>query len=712
MSDSAQLLLQKYFGYDQFRHQQAEIINSVVQGGDALVLMPTGGGKSLCYQIPALMRDGVGVIVSPLIALMQDQVDTIRTLGMRGAYINSSQDLNTRRGVEQDLLQGKLDLLYIAPERLLSSATMQMLSQCNVALFAIDEAHCVSQWGHDFRPEYQQLKILSTRFPNVPRIALTATADQRTRHEIVEQLSLQNAQQYIHSFDRPNITYTISDSGKSKDRLWAFLQRNHPEDAGIVYCLSRKKVDEIALWLADKGRDALPYHAGLANDVRSRNQSRFLKEEGVIIVATIAFGMGIDKPDVRFVAHLNLPKSIEAYYQETGRAGRDGEPANAWMAYQLNDVITLRQMLQSSEGSEQYKRVTIQKLDAMLALCEMTDCRRQALLAYFDESLAEPCGNCDNCLSPPTTWDGTQAAQKALSCVYRTGQRFGVTYLVDVLAGTDNERIKNYGHDKVSTYGIGNDISKTTWRSIYRQLIARGYLQVDHEGFGSLTLADKCRPVLKGEQNILFRESVKKVTSKSKTRKKSASLGLRIVNQPLFDELKALRLDVSQQQNVPPYVVFHDRTLISMAEKRPNSKAQLSEISGVGAKKLDLYADDFLNIIALNPLPELLQNKLSDTINQTLSLYLDGHDCREIAKRRELGESAIYIHFADSIEAGLLSCDDVLDIEDNEVGIIQDVIDEMSMLDNEELKPVFEALGGAYEYGVIRCVAAEMSLNQ
>ena len=713
MSDTeAQALLSKYFGFDHFRYQQAEIIDNVLQGGDALVLMPTGGGKSLCYQIPSVIREGVGIIISPLIALMQDQVDSIRGLGMQAAYINSSQDFETRRGVEQDLQQGKLDLLYIAPERLLNGETLQLLSRCKIALVAIDEAHCVSQWGHDFRPEYQQLKMLATRFPDVPRIALTATADLRTRKEIVEQLSLQNAGHYIHSFDRPNISYTIAEGDQSKDKLWTFLQNNHPDDAGIVYCLSRKKVDAIAQWLSDKGRTALPYHAGLDNTVRSTNQSRFLKEEGIIIVATIAFGMGIDKPDVRFVAHLNLPKSIEAYYQETGRAGRDGTPANAWMAYQLNDVITLRQMLQSSEGSEQYKRVTLQKLDAMLALCEMTDCRRQAILGYFDETLAEPCGNCDNCITPPKTWDGTEAAQKALSCVYRTGQRFGVAYLVDVLTGTSNERIINNQHDKVSTFGIGQDISKTAWRSIFRQLIARAYLLLDVEGYGGLRLADKCRAVLKNKQTILFRESVKqRKPGKAASRKKSNDLALGLVNQNLFDALKALRTSLAQEQGVPPYVVFHDRTLISMATKRPQNKTEFSTISGVGAQKLERYADEFLNVIVADSLPEILQNKLSDTINETLMLYLDGHNCDEIARRRQISQSTVMSHFADSIEAGLLSAEEVLDLDENEVNIIRSTVEETDAIAKNQLKPVFEALSGAYEYDVIRCVMAEMALE-
>ena len=707
----AQALLSKYFGYDEFRHHQADIITAITNGEDALVLMPTGGGKSLCYQIPSLMREGVGIIISPLIALMQDQVDSLRELGIRGAFINSSQDYQTRCGIERDLVQGHLDLLYIAPERLFKPETLNLLSRCKIALFAIDEAHCVSQWGHDFRPEYRQLSILAETFPGVPRIALTATADQRTRMEIVEQLSLQNAQQFVHSFDRPNIRYTIAEGSQSKQKLLAFLEQYHPQDAGIVYCLSRKKVDDIAAWLTEQGRDALPYHAGLSNDVRARNQAHFLKQDSVIIVATIAFGMGIDKPDVRFVAHLNLPKSIEAYYQETGRAGRDGEPANAWMAYQLNDVITLSQMLQSSDGSEQYKRVTQQKLSAMLALCEMTDCRRQALLAYFGETAAEPCGNCDNCLDPPQTWDGSEAAQKALSCVYRTGQRFGVTYLIDVLCGSENDRISANGHQQLSTFGIGRDLAKPIWRSVFRQLIARSYLLVDLDGFGSIRLAEKCRAVLKGEQAIQFRKNSASGKAERKRSKSSAASSLSAIDQPLFEALKTLRTSMATEQNVPPYVIFHDKTLLEMARSRPSNVAEFAHISGVGAKKLERYGSDFLQCIADQALPDQLNNKLSSTINETLALHLNGLSIEQIAANREMQESTIYTHFADCIESGILSCEGVLEIEENEIELIREAIEETGALESNQLKPVYEALGGAYEYGIIRCVISDMLLS-
>ena len=467
----AKQILQSTFGYDAFRHNQHEIIQTLLEGGDAFVLMPTGGGKSLCFQIPAMLREGVGIVVSPLIALMQDQVDALLQLGIRAAFLNSTLSFSEQEEIEQSLRRNELDLLYVAPERLLGEKTLQLLEQCQISLFAIDEAHCVSQWGHDFRKEYQQLSTLPDRFPNIPRIALTATADQRTRAEIIQQLQLSQAGVYINSFDRPNIRYIISEAQNSRDKLWRFIQENHQGDAGIIYCLSRKKVEATATWLSDKGLTALPYHAGLSADIRQRHQQRFLREDAVIIVATIAFGMGIDKPDVRFVAHLNLPKNIEAYYQETGRAGRDGTPANAWMSYGLQDVITLRQMMQDSDAGEEHKRIIQQKLDAMLGLCELASCRRQAILAYFDEQLNEPCGNCDNCLSPPATWDATVDAQKALSTVYRTGQRFGVAYVTDVLRGKVDERIQRNRHDQLSTFGIGEELSVFEWRSLIVNLL-------------------------------------------------------------------------------------------------------------------------------------------------------------------------------------------------------------------------------------------------
>jgi len=589
-------ILNETFGYSEFRHSQADIIKTLLEGQDALVLMPTGGGKSLCYQIPALIREGTAIIISPLIALMQDQVEALSELGIRAAFLNSTQARGTQQAIEQDLMQGHINLLYVAPERLLMEQTLRLLEQIDIALFAIDEAHCVSQWGHDFRKEYQQLYLLHERFPDVPRIALTATADTRTRQEIIDQLQLQQARQFINSFDRPNIQYTISEGQNGRDRLWQFIDKEHAQDAGIVYCLSRKKVEATAQWLTDKGRTALPYHAGLSADVRQQHQQRFLREEGVIIVATIAFGMGIDKPDVRFVAHLSLPKSIEAYYQETGRAGRDGEPANAWMAYGLQDVISLRQMMQDSDADEQFKRIAQQKLEAMLGLCELTSCRRQTLLDYFNEALPEPCGNCDCCINPPETWDGTEAAQKALSCVYRTGQRFGVNYIIDVLTGKDDKRIQQYRHDQLSTFGIGTELSAVEWRSIFRQLISRGYLDADVEAYGALKLTEQSRPLLRGETDLHLRKQVKPV-SKQKKRTGKITHALSEADEALFDELRNKRLQLAQEQGLPPYIIFHDSTLQQMAADKPATLSDMGLISGVGEQKLEKYGKVFIDLI-------------------------------------------------------------------------------------------------------------------
>ncbi len=599
----AEAVLNSVFGYKAFRSFQADAITALIEGADVLALMPTGGGKSLLYQIPSLVRAGTGIVVSPLIALMQDQVDALKELGVRAAYLNSSQTPDEQRATERALLEGALDLLYVAPERLLSERTLTLLRGAELALIAIDEAHCVSQWGHDFRPEYRQLRQLADHFPHVPRIALTATADARTRDEIVEELHLKAARRFVASFDRPNIRYMIDPSGgaSARERLWKFLKAEHAEDAGIVYCLSRRQVEETADWLVGKGRQALPYHAGLDPLVRQRNQRRFLNDDGIIVVATIAFGMGIDKPDVRFVAHLALPKTIEAYYQETGRAGRDGEPADAWMAYGLNDVAMLRNWIESSEAGEERKRSERQKLGALLGFTEMTGCRRKALIGYFGETYPSDCGNCDNCLSPPETVDGTQAARKALSCIYRTGERFGVGYLVDVLTGKDDARIRDNGHDKVSTFGIGRATPALEWKSLFRQLAAEGLITVDLERHGAIRLGEACRQLLRGEAQFRMRKerpAEPKASRASRTTARKGAVDVRAEDRPLADALRALRTKLAKDGQVPPYVIFHDRTLAELALFRPKRTSALGEITGLGEAKIARYGAALLEVIA------------------------------------------------------------------------------------------------------------------
>ena len=599
MPASARDLLSRVFGYDRFRGQQEAIIEHTIAGGDSLVLMPTGGGKSLCYQIPALVRPGAAVVVSPLIALMRDQVDTLLQAGVRAACLNSTLAYEEALDVEARLRAGRIDLLYVAPERLLGERTLALLNEIDLALFAIDEAHCVSQWGHDFRPEYLQLSALHERFPAIPRIALTATADEPTRREIRERLDLHAARVFIAGFDRPNIRYRVVPKQSPREQLARLLDTEHRGDAGIVYCLSRRRVEETAAWLRERRVDARAYHAGLGARERADAQDAFVRGEGVVIVATIAFGMGIDKPDVRFVAHLDLPKSLEAYYQETGRGGRDGLPATAWMAYGLQDVITLRQMVDGSEADEARKRLEIRKLDAMLGYCELTTCRRQTLLAYFGETLEEPCGNCDNCLEPPESWDATEAAQQALSCVYRTGQRFGVGYVVDVLRGKDDDRIRRFRHDRLSTFGIGADLDAQQWRSVVRQLVARGLLSVDVEKYGSLKLTAAARPVLRGEATVELRRDaiLQGKPRRSREARERVQSVLGAESQALFDALRAHRRVLAEEQGVPPYVIFHDASLVEMAERRPRSLDEFGAIPGVGATKLERYGDTFIEVI-------------------------------------------------------------------------------------------------------------------
>ena len=599
----AKQVLNDVFGYTSFKGEQQAIVEHVCAGGDALVLMPTGGGKSLCYQLPALLRDGVAIVISPLIALMQDQVDALRQLGVKAAFLNSSQTPEDARVVNSLLVNGELQILYVAPERLMLSGFLAQLAEIEkytgLALFAIDEAHCVSEWGHDFRPEYRKLTVLHEQFPNVPRIALTATADAPTRAEIIERLQLENARQFVSSFDRPIINYRVVPKANVRQQLETFLEAEYPNDAGIIYCLSRKKVDETADYLKQRGWDALPYHAGLEASIRNTNQRRFLREEGVIIVATVAFGMGIDKPNVRFVAHLDIPKSMEGYYQETGRAGRDGLPATAWMAYGVGDVVSMRKMLDSGDAPEARKMVERQKLDALLGFCESVACRHQTILRYFGEAHAGDCGQCDNCLNPVDTWDATKAAQMALSAVFRTGQRFGVVHLIDVLMGKTNAKVSQFSHQTLSVFGVGKAITSQQWSSIFRQLVAVGFLESDIAAFGGLKLTEAARPVLKNESEVWLRRDVDVA---KKTRKAQYSSNAKAAYDGLSDDtlwlaLKARRLALAREQGVPPYVIFHDSTLLEILNNRPQSLLELSRITGVGRAKLDRYGDDFLQVL-------------------------------------------------------------------------------------------------------------------
>lgn len=601
MSDPALHLLNTVFGYPAFRGEQKAIINQVTSGGDALVLMPTGGGKSLCYQIPALLRPGTAIVVSPLIALMQDQVEALHQYGIEAAFLNSSLDVAAQREVEARLRGGDLKLLYVAPERLINERFLDLLERTEINLFAIDEAHCVSQWGHDFRPEYRQLTILHERFPRVPRIALTATADAPTRNEIIERLGLESAERFISSFDRPNIRYRVVEKDNPRRQLKDFLIA-HRDESGIVYCLSRKKVDETAAALAADGFNALPYHAGMDPAARAFNQRRFLREDGIVMVATIAFGMGIDKPDVRFVAHLDLPKSLEGYYQETGRAGRDGLPSEAWMSYGLSDLVTLSQFITQSESSEERKRVEHSKLDALLGYAESTSCRRMRLLTYFGETAKSECGNCDNCLSPPQTWDASVVAQKALSCVYRSGQRYGVGHLTAILRGDDDERMRSLGHDKLSTFGIGVEYDDRQWRGIFRQLVAAGYLATDDHGYGTLRLTDASRGVLRGETSVRMRRVADKTERRAASKvarsaKPRQSIDIAPHEEGLWNALRGARARLAKEQGIPAYMIFNDASLLEMLREQPQSMSELSRISGVGEVKLERYGDAFIDVL-------------------------------------------------------------------------------------------------------------------
>lgn len=595
MNNQALETLQRVFGYSQFRGQQAEIIDATLAGRDSLVIMPTGGGKSLCYQIPALIRPGMGLVISPLIALMQDQVEALRQLGVRAAYLNSSLSADEKRSIFQAIAADQIDIVYLAPERLMQPQTLSWLESLPIALIAIDEAHCVAQWGHDFRSDYLALNQLAERFANIPRIALTATATPATQEEIVERLALSNPHRFLSSFDRPNIHYSVQPKNNGKQQLLKFLTGRRQE-SGVVYCLSRKKVESTAEWLSEQGFTALPYHAGLSNELRQHHLNRFLREEAVIMVATIAFGMGIDKPDVRFVCHMDLPKSMEAYYQETGRAGRDGLPADAWMIYGLNDVVQLQQMVDQSNVSDERKIFERSKLNALLGWCEEIRCRRQSLLAYFGEELPDPCGNCDTCTTPPPSWDATTAAQKLISCIARTGQRFGATYVLDVLLGKNHERIRANNHQELSTYGIGKEVSEPQWRSILRQLIVQGFIAVDAERYGALVIQEQARPLLKSQQQLRLRKDLEESSRSSKTTKRGKTT-VSEQDRKLWEKLRECRANLANELGIPAYQIFHDATLMEMMEQKPQDRQEMLRVNGVGDKKFESYGSNFLAVI-------------------------------------------------------------------------------------------------------------------
>ena len=702
MREQALQQLRDVFGYGEFRGQQADIIDQVACGGDALVLMPTGGGKSLCYQVPGLLRQGLTVVVSPLIALMDDQVATLNELGLRAAALNSTLSEDAQREIARQMRAGELEFLYLAPERLLKPRTIAFLQSLQIALIAIDEAHCVSQWGHDFRPEYLQLGQLAEQFPGVPRMALTATADERTRAEMAQRLKLEQAACFISGFDRPNIFYRIVPKDKPRQQLQAFL-REHRGNAGIVYCLSRRKVEDTAAWLCDQGWPALPYHAGLPAELRANHQKRFLNEEGLIMVATIAFGMGIDKSNVRFVAHLDLPKSVEAYYQETGRAGRDGLPADAWMAYGLQDVLMLNQIMAGSEGDERHKRIERHKLDAMLALCELTSCRRQTLLGYFGEALPEPCGNCDNCLEPVDTWDGSEAARMALSTIYRSGQRYGVGHLIDILLGRDNEKIRNAGHQHLSTWGIGKGLGENEWRSVFRQLIARALVEIDLDGYGSLRLAESCRALLRGEESLQLRRDVSKPSS-SGTRSSNKPV-IAEADRELWEALRARRKQLADAHGVPPYVIFPDSTLVDMLRQRPTTLQDMSLVSGVGSHKLERYGADFLQVLGGEGAQA--DNETRDA-HEALALVLPGMTAEQAAAQLGQPLRKVYGQLAQGISTGNLTLEQAIDIGPAQLERIQD---HFLNHDSDELpgvRTVARELDEPIEEGVLHCIRAAL----
>ncbi|OED37695.1 ATP-dependent DNA helicase RecQ [Chromatiales bacterium (ex Bugula neritina AB1)] len=703
-SKAALECLQRYFGYTSFRGDQQAIIEQLIRGEDALVLMPTGGGKSLCFQIPALLRDGVGIVISPLIALMQDQVQQLNQNGVRAAFLNSTMSYAEQQSTRQRALNGELDLLYLAPERILSEGSQALLQQMDIALFAVDEAHCVSQWGHDFRPEYTQLSKLIELFPGVPRIALTATADENTRKDIKTHLRLTDATVYISSFDRPNIQYRIESKTNPRNQLLQFIKSEYPASTGIVYCMSRKKTEQVAAFLCTQGLKALAYHAGMPAQQRAGNMSRFILEENIIMVATIAFGMGIDKPDVRFVAHLDMPKSIESYYQETGRAGRDGLPSVAWMVYGLQDAITFQQMLNDSEASQDVIQVERHKLTAMLGLCEATQCRRKTLLRYFGEAGNESCGNCDTCLNPPETWDATTAVQKALSAVYRTGQRFGTNYLIDVLLGKKEDRIRRFGHDQLSVYGIGVEHDANTWRSIFRQSIARSFLTTDMESKGGLRLTETARPILKGAEPVAFRVEAKAPT-RTKTRQKGS--GVSSEHKELWEKLRQARQAIAREQGLPAYVIFHDATLMQMAEDRPVTLDAMSAISGVGAAKLAKYGQHFLEVINSGVTVPASSSVPTDIVEKLLAAIEEGLRDSELFGCCGAEEADVVKELAGLVKAGEVALEDVIEsLDDNSRGLIESEI--LSQMDEGTFSAsaLYKYFDGVYELSTLRLVHA------
>lgn len=720
-------LLHTVFGFNDFIGLQEDVIPHIIAGNDAVVLMPTGGGKSLCYQIPAMIRDGFGVIVSPLIALMRDQVTALKQAGVRAACLNSALSPQEMNEVQADLEYGRLDLLYVAPERLCRPEFLDRLARLRPNLFAIDEAHCVSQWGHDFRPEYLQLAVIPERFPGVPRVALTATADGPTRQDILNHLHLQEARIFATGFDRPNIRYTVLPKDQPQRQLLQFIRDNHQGDSGIVYRVSRKKTEQTAAFLNKNGHTALPYHAGLSAEERHGNQERFMREEGLIMVATVAFGMGVDKPDVRFVAHLEPPRSLEAFHQETGRAGRDGLPANAWMTYGLQDFAIMRSMINGNEADDRRKFVEHRKLDSIMAFLETPTCRRQALLSYFGEAI-DPCGNCDTCTSPPDTWDGTVAAQKALSNIFRTGQRFGAKHLANVLKGKMSKRTEQFGHDQLSTFGIGEELSNQEWRSVYRQLGSSGLLDVDIEGHGALKLNEKSWQVLRGELPVTLRtDPIMTKPSRRKTRGERIDEEGAIATSEarhLFEALRVKRQELAEERGVPPYAVFPDRTLLEMVRYRPANPEEFSRLSGVGAVKLESFGAIFLDLIkgheAIHGRPDDVPvhpkafdmptpgktEAINDTIRETVSIFQECRNVEDVAERRALKPSTIWGHLLKAVTHGLLTWQSACNLSDEEIHEIRDVITAFRSKGIMELTPVHEELGGRFDYPLLRIVRA------